>query len=251
VAPVRSIRPVDIPMLSPMEAIIGNTGATGWVLRYVKHERAYVEGMLSYLATKGTGAYSIDPSRVRTYQGVTYYDRAVVCHPAVLARQTTRFRSGPPQVYFPFAPTNAQISTVSGKPARSIHVPWKKGHSYDMGYAYDERSGRYLRSMPWGKHVLANGTRVAPDNVLVIRARQHYGKIYPGPGGAEPLHDIINAKGTFYYAHGGRYVSGTWSKGAVNSRFTFTLSDGSPLLMAPGQTYVELPQYNAPVRITG
>jgi hypothetical protein len=251
VAPVRSIRPVDIPMLSPMEAIIGNTGATGWVLRYVKHYSEYLDGMLSYLATKGSGAYSIDPSRVRTYKGVTYYDRAVVCHPAVLARQTKKFRSGPPHVYFPFAPTNAQISTVSGKPARTIHVPWKKGDSYDMGYAYDEKSGRYLRSMPWGKHVLANGTRVAPDNVLVIRARQHYGKIYPGPGGAEPLHDIINAKGTFYYAHGGRYVSGTWSKGAVNSLFTFTLSDGSPLLMAPGQTYVELPQYNARVRITG
>ncbi len=220
-------------------------------MRYVKHYSAYLEGMLSYIATKGTGSYSIDPSRVRTYKGVTYYDRAVVCHPIVLARQTKKFRSGPPHVYFPFASTNAEISTVSGQPARTIKVPWKKGDTYDMGYAYDEKSGRYLRSMPWGPHVLADGTRVAPDNVLVIRARQHYGKIYPGPGGAEPIHDIINTKGTFYYFHGGRYVTGTWSKGAVNSLFTFTLSDGAPLKMAPGQTYVELPQVNAHIRITG
>jgi hypothetical protein len=103
--------------------------------------------------------------------------------------------------------------------------------------------------MPWGPHVLRNGTRVAPDNVLVIRAKQHYSKIYPGPGHDEPIHDIINTKGTFYYFHGGKYVTGTWTKGSIPSLFTFTCSDGSPLKMAPGQTYVELPQINAHVLI--
>ena len=219
------------------------------MIDYVKHYGQYVEGTLSYLATKGTGSYSIDPSRVRTYQGVTYYDRAVVCHPKVLAKQTKKFRSGPPQNYFPWASTPAEVSTTTGKPARTIRVPWKKADSYDMGYSYDGKSGRYLRSMPWGPHVLADGTRVATDNVLVIRAKQHYAKIFPGHGEVEPIHDIINAKGTFYYFHGGKYVTGTWTKGAVNAVFQFTLSDGTPLKMAPGQTYVELPQYNAKVRI--
>jgi hypothetical protein len=250
VGPVRSIRPVDIPLLSPIHALIGNTGATGWVLNYVTHFRKYLEGSLSYMATKGSGSYSIDPNRVRTYQGVTYYDRAVVCHPQVLARQTRKFRDGPPVPYFPWATSADEVSTTKGKPARVIHVPWKRGDSYDMGYAYDAKSGTYLRSMPWGKHVLANGTRVAPDNVLVIRAKQHYDKIYHGKGHDEPIHDIINAKGTFYYFHGGKYVSGTWAKGPESKPFTFTVSDGSPLKMAPGQTYVELPQYNAKVRIT-
>ena len=56
-------------------------------------------------------------------------------------------------------------------------------------------------------------------------------------------------KGTFYYFHGGKYVSGTWSKGAVNQLFQFTLADGSPLKMAPGQTYVELPNSTARIHI--
>jgi Protein of unknown function (DUF3048) N-terminal domain/Protein of unknown function (DUF3048) C-terminal domain len=249
VEPVRSIRPVDIPLLSPINAIIGNTGATGWVLNYVRHWGRVLEGGLSYMATRGSGSYSIDPSRVRVYRGVTYYDRAVVCHPRVLANQTRKFRTGPPQVYFPYASTPGEVSTTKGKPARTIHVPWKRGHTYDMGYQYSAGSGRYLRSMPWGPHVLRNGTRVAPQNVLVIRTRQHYGKIYPGAGHDEPLHDIIDAHGTFYYFHGGRYVGGTWSKAAVTQLFRFTVSDGSPLKMAPGQTYVELPQINAHVLI--
>lgn len=250
VAPVRSIRPVDVPLLSPADAIIGNTGATGWVLNYVRHYGAHLDGMLSYLNTVGTGSYSIDQARVRYLGGKAYYDRAVVCHPKVLARQTTLFRSGPPHAYFPFATGTTTPSTDAGRAARTLHVPWKQGDTYDMGYTYDKRTGRYLRSMPWGPHVLANGTRVSTDNVLVIRARQHYAKIYHGSGHDEPIHDIVNAKGTFAYAHGGRYVTGTWSKAAVDDRFTFRLADGSPLAMAPGQTFVELARDTAHLRIT-
>jgi hypothetical protein len=98
--------------------------------------------------------------------------------------------------------------------------------------------------------VLADGTRVATDNVLVIRARQRYAKIYAGPGQKEPIHDIIRATGTFYYGHGGKYVTGTWTKGAIDQPFQFLLTDGEPLKMARGQTYVELPSDDANVRIT-
>jgi hypothetical protein len=249
VAPVRSLRPVDVPLLAPFGAVVGNTGATGWVLDYVEKNRKYLDGSRTYLATKGTGAYSIDRSRVRVYQGVTYYDRAVVCHPAALATRSASFREGPERVYFPFAETDAEVSTAAGKQAVSVSVPWKRGHTYDMSYRYDDATGRYLRSMPWGEHVLKNGTRVATDNILVIRATQQYTKIYPGRGGAEPVHGIIDAKGTFVYAHGGRAVTGTWTKGAVQERFRFTLDGGGPLLMAPGQTYVELARKDADVRI--
>jgi hypothetical protein len=248
VEPVRSIRPVDIPLLSPMNALIGNTGAAPWVVNYVKHYRAHLEGMLSYMNTIGTGSYGTDPSRVYRYNGQTYYDRATTCHPKVLARQTKRFRSGPPQLYFPFASTDKEVSAVQGKPGGSIKVPYK-GDSFFMGYSYDKKTKRYRRSMPWGPHVLADGTQVSTDNVLVIKAEQHYGKIFHGSGHEEPLHDIIDARGKFYYFNRGRYVTGSWRKGKVAEPFEFTLDDGSPLKMAPGQTFVELPDTHARLRI--
>jgi hypothetical protein len=248
VAPVRSIRPVDIPLLSPIHALIGNTGASTWVVNYVKHYRAYLEGLLSYMNTRGTGSYGIDRSRVYTLNGDNYYDKAVICHPATLARQTKRFRSGPLQPYFPFASTRKEVSARRGRRGRSIKIPYK-GDSYFMGYEYDKDKKRYLRSMPWGPHVLADGTRVSADNVLVIKAKQHYGKIFRGSGHDEPLHDIIKARGKFYYFNHGRYVTGTWRKGKVQEPFEFTLKDGSPLKMAPGQTFVELPNVGAKLRI--
>lgn len=249
VEPVRSIRPVDIALLSPMDALIGNTGAAPWVVNYVKHYRAHLEGMLSYQNMQGTGAYGTDGSRIYQQNGQTYYDRATICHPKILALQTTRFRSGPPQVYFPIASTSAEVSAVKGKPATSIKVPYQ-GDTYFMGYSFDEKSKRYKRSMPWGPHVLADGTRVSTDNILVIKAKQHYGKVFHGKGGDEPLYDLINGAGSFSYFNGGRYVSGTWSKRAPAQPFTFTLADGSPLEMAPGQTFVELPDVGATIHIT-
>jgi hypothetical protein len=248
VEPVRSIRPVDIPLLSPMNALIGNTGAAPWVVNYVKHYRAHLEGMLSYMNTIGTGSYGTDPSRVYRYNGQTYYDRATTCHPKVLARQTKRFRSGPPQLYFPFASTGKEVSAVQGKPGGSIKIPYK-GDSFFMGYSYDKKTKRYRRSMPWGPHVLADGTQVSTDYVLVIKAEQHYGKIIHGSGHEEPLHDIIDARGKFYYFNRGRYVTGSWRKGKVAEPFEFTLDDESPLKMAPGQTFVELPDAQARLRI--
>jgi hypothetical protein len=248
VAPVRSIRPVDIPLLSPIHALIGNTGAAPWVVKYVKRYRAHLEGLLSYMNTRRTGSYGIDASRVYNLNGQTYYDRAVICHPATLARQTKRFRSGPPQPYFPFASTREEVSATRGKRGGSIKIPYK-GDSYFMGYDYDKKKKRYLRSMPWGPHVLANGSRVSTDNVLVIKAKQHYGKILRGRGHPEPLHDIIDARGKFYYFNRGRYVAGTWRKGKVPEPFEFTLEDGSPLKIAPGQTFVELPNVGAKLRI--
>jgi hypothetical protein len=44
-------------------------------------------------------------------------------------------------------------------------------------------------------------------------------------------------------------VTGTWRKGKVPEPFKFTLNDGSSLKMAPGQTFVEMPNLGAKLRI--
>lgn len=243
VGPVRSIRPVDVALLSPMDAIIGNTGAAGWTLRYFKKNAKGLDYKKNYMATKGTGSYGIDGSRVRTINGQKYYDRAVLCHPEQLAKQS-EIKTTPQVLYFPFATGDEVPSTeVSGQPATTISVPWQKGDSYNMGYTYSEKKGLYLRSMPWGKHVLKDGSRVVTDNLLVIQANQHFAH-------HEPFHDITGKSGRFTYAHGGSYVQGTWSKGTdVDSLFEFTLDDGSPLKMAPGRTFVELPHDKSKITI--
>lgn len=241
-APVRSLRPVDVPMLSPMTAIIGSTGGAPWTVAYFKKFTKYLISNWTNNASSGTGAYSIDRARVRTYKGTTYYDRAVVCHPPKLAKLAKKFTDGPQQPYFPWAATDAEVSTVNGESCSKITIPWKSGNTYPNTYTWNAGKGVYLRSEPFGPHVLADGTRVTTDNVMVILAKQSFEH-------HEPFHAITKGTGTFYYAHGGKAVTGTWTKGDVNETFQFTLADGTPLKMAPGRTFIELPNKGAKITI--
>ncbi len=250
VNPVRSMRPVDVPLLAPMRPVFANTGAANWVENYVDHHRQYIES-LPFMAVQGTGAYEIDPDRVIIVNGQREYDRAVVVHPQVLLKLAKRMKSPPPSLYLPFATGTDTVSTANGKPARTIAIPYSSGSRYDMSYSYDAGQRRYLRSEPWGPHIMTDGQRVTADSVLVIRARWYMGKIYSGGGAPDPIVDIVNKTGSFFYFHGGKYVTGTWSKGNVADLFKFVVTGGAPLKIAPGRTWIEMPQQAADIRITG
>ena len=244
VGPVRSIRPVDVPLLSPMHPVFGNTAAANWVMHYVEAHKQYLESLYSFqTGVHGTDAYFTMPHRYRVH--------SVFCVPDNLRKLAKRMTAPPPQPYLPFATGDELVSTeVSGKPARRITVPWGPGDTFDTSYDYDKSSKRYLRSEPNGPHVLLDGRRVTTDNVLVVRAHWRMDKIFKGGGAPDPVVDIIHGDGTFYYLHGGKYVRGTWRKGAITALFEFTLDDGSPLRVAPGRTFMELPQFDAVVHIT-
>ncbi|WP_461109099.1 DUF3048 domain-containing protein [Tessaracoccus terricola] len=238
-APVRSLRPVDVPLLAPMHAVLGSSGGARWVVNYLESFSEVISSDLVYIDMKGTGAYSVNQDRIRKYEGQTYYDRALVCHPGKLAEVSGVFPDGPPVPYLPFATDVDEPSINKGDPAARVEVP-HQGDDYRMAYDFDEATGTWLRSMPWGEHVLLDGSRVTTDNILVIRAELYRDKIHAGSGGAEPIYEVIDGTDTFLYASGGRYVTGTWTKGSEAEPFRFTLDDGSPLLMTPGRTFVEL-----------
>ncbi|PFG17257.1 Protein of unknown function (DUF3048) [Propionicimonas paludicola] len=244
VGPVRSIRPVDVPLLSPMKPVFGNTAAANWVMRYVASFSKHLENLYSFKAgVHGTGAYTTFPHRARVH--------SVCCHPDKLRQLATQNTAPPARPYLPFAVGEELPSTqTAGTPARSISVPWGPGDTWNTSYHYDATSRQYLRNEPWGRHVLADGQRVRTDNVIVIRARWGMDKIFEGTGAPDPVVHIINATGTFFYAHQGRCVTGTWTKGAVDELFEFTTDDGSPLKVAPGRTFIELPQHDAKVKLT-
>ena len=219
------------------------------MINYVKHYRKHLEGMLSYMNTRGTGSYGTDPSRVYTYNGQTYYDRATICHPKVLAKQTKRFRSGPPQLVLPVAPRRTEVSAAQGQ---------------DGSHDQDPLQGRrLLHGLQLRQEDEALSAQHAVGSARAGRRHPGVDRQRAGDQGEAALRQDLpraaattsrcttssRAKGTFYYFNRGRYVTGTWSKGKVDEPFTFTLADGSPFKMAPGQTFVELPDTKAKLRI--
>lgn len=252
---IRSMRPVDAALFSPITGVIGDTGAFRWVMDYMTSFPDYYVS-IDYAHGRSKGYYSINSKYVFTYKGNKIYDKAVMCYPAKLSQAAPkRFKAGPQQAYFPWS-AEAEASTASGAPATKVKVPWAQKMNWTMSYTWNDKKQTYERSMPWGPHLLQGNERVTTDNILVILAPITYGhintkgKISAGGAHPEPIYHLIEGSGTFYYAHGGKYVQGTWKKGAIDEPFQFTLSDGSPLKMAPGRTFVELPGDKTKVKFT-
>lgn len=234
VGPVRSVRPMDAPLLSPLAPVFGNTMGARWVVKYVDSV-----GRLDDLGTQrvpGSGAYVLDRHRPAPDH--------VFVQPRILIKLSD-FRD-PPEPYFSYAVDLASATATSATGAgSSAVVPY--GSGWNMTWTYDTKTGRYLRSEPWGPHKMADGTRIGAANVLVLKVASKLGKIGTASGAPVPILELVNASGRFVALAGGHSVTGTWSKGALTAPFVLRTDSGEPLLLAPGNTWVELPGASAVV----
>jgi hypothetical protein len=246
---VRSMRPVDAALFAPITGIIGSTGATGWVQKYMRAFPEFFTTLANMDAQKKYGSgkvFTVDAAFSFVSGGRKIWDKAVIALPAKLAEHAGKFSAGPQQEYFPWADED-QASTANGQSAVTVKVPWAKKMNWTMSYKWDAAKKRYKRYMPWGPHLVRGNVQVTTENVLVILCPITYGhitaagNITPGGSHPEPIYHFINGTGKFVYAHGGKAVTGTWAKGAINETVKYTLDDGTPLKMAPGRTFVEMP----------
>lgn len=237
VGPIRSVRPVDAPLLGPLKCVFGNSMAAPWVMNYVD-ESSDVDNLGTLRVRVDSGAYTIAVGRISPNH--------VIAHPRSLMK-VSRF-TAPPTPYFGYGYTADEVSIRSSKKAATrISIPY--GQGFAMSYSYDTQSKRYLRSEPWGPHVMADGTRISATNVVIIKVASRVGKIGHGGGAPVPILALNHGQGSFFAMTGGKQVSGTWTKGTENQPFTFTTSDGKPLRLAPGSTWVELPDLGARVAV--
>ena len=47
----------------------------------------------------------------------------------------------------------------------------------------------------------------------------------------------------------GRVIGGTWSRPTADKPTTYTADDGTPILLSPGRTWVELPRIGSPISV--
>jgi hypothetical protein len=223
VGPVRSLRPMDAPLIGPTRGVIANTMADRWVQEYVDR--------VADLADLGTlrvpkGTYRIDGGRRAPNH--------VFAQPAKLLALTDR--TAPPEPLFSYAADTARSTAQrSGRTAGSVTVGY--GGSSTATWRYDRGSGRWLRAETWSAHRLEDGRQVSAQNVIVLRARRDTS--FTRAKASMTILDLVDAGGSLQLFTGDKVVDGRWSKAGVNEPFTYTTTDGKPLLLAPGATWVE------------
>ena len=86
-----------------------------------------------------------------------------------------------------------------------------------------------------------SGKQIAPTNVIVLPAAYANGV---GKVGAEAQ---LVGQGAVKVFTNGHEIDGTWSRADKAQRIEFKDAAGTPILLTPGSTWVELPDVSYPI----
>lgn len=119
----------------------------------------------------------------------------------------------------------------NGEPAMEIHA-WFGKKTKDTNLLYDEEMGKYVWQQYWGKIMRDEITDEveAFENVIYIKANT-------GSIGVFQTLDLVGG-GEGIFACGGKYIPIVWGCDDEQSPLWFTTTDGEPLTLGVGNTYI-------------
>lgn len=106
---------------------------------------------------------------------------------------------------------------------------------YNVTYAYDLNSGKYLRNMGGQPHIdeKANA-QITPDVVVALVMDKSL-----DPDGHHTVYGTTGS-GTMYLFQDGGVQQGTWKKDSDSAQLQFIDSGGNPFKLNPGQTWISV-----------
>ena len=216
VGPIRSCREQDVNLVGEFNrAVFACSGGNPGNIDLLRNSDLL-------LITEGQGpGWELDPHRVRPHK--THANTALL-----------RSNAGPDRA----GPTQQFHYRAVGEPAaagdlmagfdlqiQSVFVQWR----YDFG------TNRYLRSQEKRPHLLADGVQVSTDNVVLVAL--DYNPSHTDGRSPDGQTTGTNPCAVF---SGGRMVLGSWSRSDRLEPFALNDSNGGPILLTPGRTFIEL-----------
>jgi Protein of unknown function (DUF3048) N-terminal domain/Protein of unknown function (DUF3048) C-terminal domain len=219
VGPIRSGRTQDVELLGSLDKPIfawsgGNPGVT-----------AAINGSDFIVANVQTNARSASKSyRSR--------DRAVphnlYAQGSGLFTLSPDVPAPPPQQFAYYKSGDA----VKGDPASGVDV---KMDGVSVSWKYDAKSGKYLRFQGGKAHNDAALGQINAANVVVLVVDYQRSAV-----DAKSPEAQTTGTGEVFVFTGGKFVHGKWTRGDRLHPYTLTADDGTPILLTPGRTWVEL-----------
>jgi hypothetical protein len=238
VGPVRSARLVDADILLEYHAMLAYSGAHHIVQDYLKKSGIV---LLSH-GKIGPPVFYRSKSRYAPHNLYTSTAGLWGAKDAALGtpppNDLFRFLEQPPLLPSPLpSGATASPSPSSVSVGTSLQIPFS-GQQTSI-WKYNATVDRYLRWQGSNKHLLADGAQVQARNVLVLFVKVGETKIVDAAGHNSPDVVVIGSGSLRLYRNGVR-VDGEWSRNGKEGRTRLTDLQGRPLVLAPGQTWVEL-----------
>jgi Protein of unknown function (DUF3048) N-terminal domain/Protein of unknown function (DUF3048) C-terminal domain len=224
VGPVRSVRPVDAPLLRQLGGgLFGFSGGATAVLDLVRRS----SDAILLAPEQAPGAYRRLASHPAPHNLFTSTEALYQ------AGRSVDGGLGPPDPLFGYsgaAPAGA--STVRRARLRfslSSLAAWQ----------WQTGSGTFVRYQDGTLHRQADGRPVTTENVVVLSTRIGRTSVVDAAGNPTP-DVVVTGEGTAWVLRDGRLVKGSWRRPSEAEPVRLLDAAGEPLTLHPGRTWVEL-----------
>jgi hypothetical protein len=219
IGPVRSIRPMDPDIISPLGGIVAYSGGQSRFVDMMRAAPVYnaIHGQLDTEDTFYRGDNADAPHNV------------LVKAPEVIAQHLAL---AAPVQQFAFAESiAAATATKEGTPTAGIDMRF--GSASSPTWNWDAASERWLRVQTGGApDTDFEGAQLSAVNVVVLRVPVQVIQ-------SIPTTQLIGS-GEAWISTGGATVSATWSKASMTAPIRLLDANGVAVRLAPGNTWVEL-----------
>jgi len=225
IGPIRSVRPTDPLIASPLHGLFVFSGGQAGIL-------ALLPGSGMQQISHDAGADGLFRVRTRSAPHNVYGDIQSFW------AQADADHSAAPAQQFAFALRAEQASaTLVGTPATTLS--FRLSSASNPSWTWDAATGTWLRSEGSTPATVASGARLSAVNVVTVVAKHPNSGFAAQNNAAVPTYELVG-EGEAMIATGGKTVMGTWRKAAQEAPLQVFGADGAPLLLAPGNTWVEL-----------
>ena len=217
VGPVRSVRPADPVIVTPLGGVLGFSGGSPGAVALA------ADTPLTLVMEDDLAVMYRRPGRVAPHNLYTSTAGLFSRVPA---------GAGSPRPFAEFLRDGKPFGGPGAKPVASISlVP---APYVTAGYDWDATSGTWLRTTDGVPHLLEEG-RIAPTTVILQFTPysyfvDDYSVQYP---------EVLGSGDVWVFA-GGQMVMGTWSKESPGAVTQFKDANGAPIAIPPGQSWVHL-----------
>jgi len=217
VGPVRSMREMDPNIVGSFAGPLVFSGANPYVISYGKStgQKLIAEDLGSYGFFRTKDRYAPYNLHVRF---------------ADILAQSEGLVAPPSQFAFAY-PSSLATATATGTP--TTHIALRLSSYGEPKWDWDEASATWLRSEFNDPDITVDGTRLAATNVLVMFVTININQ-------GLPVSQMIVTDSPGFLATGGKYIPILWSKADRTSPYVLTTTDGKPVTLAPGKTWIEL-----------
>ena len=224
VGPVRSARTTDLLLMAPLNRpLFAWSGANAGVIEQV-HRANLVD--VGYDAA--SGAFYRNGDRPAPYNLFSSTQ-------AIRSQAPAEGDRPPPEL---FSYRGADDAPEGGREVRGVHINFGGGPgSAPVDYEWDGKG--WARSQRGQVHNDADGTRVAPPNVIVQLTP--YKEVQCCDASGYPIVEAqLVGEGDAWILTGGKLIEGRWSRPSLDATTRYTGPDGEPVGLTPGRTWVAI-----------